>query len=42
MITTFPHHKHEIDAIKPSIEATLYNVLIEIFQIQRLEHKSSK
>jgi hypothetical protein len=41
-IATFPHHKHEIEAIKPSIEPTLYDVLIEIFQLQRLEHENSK
>ena len=35
-IATFPHHKHEIEIIKPSIEPTLYDVLIEISQIQRL------
>lgn len=34
-IQTFPHHKHELDAIKDSIEPTLYDVLLEIAQKQR-------
>lgn len=34
-ITTFPHHKHEGNVIKPSIEPTLYDILIEIAQMQR-------
>jgi hypothetical protein len=35
-VATFPHHKHEAEMIKSSIEPTLYDVLIEIAQIQRL------
>ncbi|MEY4769259.1 MAG: hypothetical protein RL637_1898 [Pseudomonadota bacterium] len=42
MIATFPHYKHEIDTIKPSIEPTIYDVLIEICQLKRLGHANSK
>jgi hypothetical protein len=34
-IKTFPHHKHELDEIKDSIEPTLYDILLEIAQKQR-------
>ncbi len=34
-ITTFPHHKHEVDDIRASNEPTLYDVLLEIAQKQR-------
>ena len=34
-ITTFPHHKHEVDGVKASPEPTLDDVLLEIAQRQR-------
>jgi hypothetical protein len=34
-IDTFPHHKHEFDEIKESLEPSLYEVLLEIAQKQR-------
>ncbi|MBF0210604.1 MAG: hypothetical protein HQK64_13245 [Desulfamplus sp.] len=34
-IKTFPHHKHEKDAIKSSLEPTLEDILMEIFRIQK-------
>ena len=34
-ISTFPHHKHENNEIKPSNEPKLYDILLEIAKIQR-------
>jgi hypothetical protein len=34
-IVSFPHHKHEVDDIKESLEPSLYEVLLEIAQKQR-------
>jgi hypothetical protein len=34
-ITTFPHHKHEVDGIKASLEPKLDDVLLEIAQRPR-------
>ncbi len=34
-IATFPHHKHEVDDIKESLEPSLDEVLLEIAQKQR-------
>ncbi|WP_369800478.1 MULTISPECIES: toxin-antitoxin system TumE family protein [Microcystis] len=34
-IATFPHHKHEVDDIKESLEPSLEEVLLEIAEKQR-------
>lgn len=34
-ITTFPYHKHDRNEIKASSEPTLFDVLLEIAQIER-------
>ncbi|MFM6663415.1 MAG: DUF6516 family protein, partial [Microcystis panniformis] len=34
-IATFPHHKHEVDDIKESLEPSLEQVLLEIAEKQR-------
>ena len=34
-IETFPHHKHEREDIKASLEPTLYQILLEIALLQR-------
>jgi hypothetical protein len=31
-LATFPHHKHEMDIIKASLEPSLYDVLLEVAQ----------
>ncbi|MCD6335150.1 MAG: hypothetical protein J7M27_07455 [Candidatus Latescibacteria bacterium] len=35
-IRTFPHHKHMLNEVQASTEPTLYDVLLEIAQLERL------